>query len=639
MRLLLLIVLLCLSLAHAKKLERRNNSPKATLAVGEKRQSNTWIVHLKQPTNPLEWGKLHGLRFDRRLKGFTDHYVFKTSLRQSSAVPSHSDDALKARLHEDKAVVWFEQQGMRRHSTRSKMMSPPHMHKHHNRKQVKKPAVRHYLRAVESKQLANMSRRWEHAVDPEYWRQWHLHGSLGSSIHVNAEVAWRAGAMGQGVRVAIVDDGCNYNNRDLTPNFESTYSWNWNGGNGDPSPYISDSHGTAAAGVCCAAQNDVCGSGVAPNATLVCLKLIADGTADYMEAEAMGHSNEQIRIYSNSWGPVDDANRLEGPGVLTKAALRRGYTNNGIVYVWAGGNGLLNGDNGNYDSYANSIYTLAVGAHDSLGKQAWYSEPCACLFVSAPSSGQTHAITTTDLQGSYGATPGDCRYDFGGTSSAAPLVAGVIANLMSLYPHIRVREAQHILARGAVKIDPSYRDWSRNSRHYHHSHAYGFGHVEMHSLLEVARSYANRQIEPMVSWKSALFDTRTLIPKRNWSQYPRLLSDAGNPLVIPFEGPPLSTMDFLEQVEVDIRFKHAHRGQVRLSLLSPEGIVSQLALRHNDNHRDLPFGTWVFTTVRHWGEFPQGEWKLLLDDVGTGSAGHVVSVQLYFHGLLEHPIE
>jgi hypothetical protein len=70
------------------------------------------------------------------------------------------------------------------------------------------------------------------------------------------------------------------------------------------------------------------------------LRLIAGFTDDADEAAAMSWRNDVISVYSNSWGPDDDAQTLEGPGPATAAALRNGALTGrqgmGCVYVWAG---------------------------------------------------------------------------------------------------------------------------------------------------------------------------------------------------------------------------------------------------------------------------------------------------------------
>ena len=42
-------------------------------------------------------------------------------------------------------------------------------------------------------------------------------------------------------------------------------------------------------------------------------------------------------------------------------AIEKGRYGYGNVFVFASGNGGVNGDNCNYDGYANSIYTITIG--------------------------------------------------------------------------------------------------------------------------------------------------------------------------------------------------------------------------------------------------------------------------------------
>ena len=86
----------------------------------------------------------------------------------------------------------------------------------------------------------------------------------------------------------------------------------------------------------------MCGVGVAPEAGLAGIRLIAQPVADYEEAQGLSYKNDQIHIYSSSWGPYDDASSLEGPGSVTKEMFQMEAVNGrgglGSIWVWAGGN-------------------------------------------------------------------------------------------------------------------------------------------------------------------------------------------------------------------------------------------------------------------------------------------------------------
>lgn len=46
--------------------------------------------------------------------------------------------------------------------------------------------------------------------------------------------------------------------------------------------------------------------------------------SDADEARALSHAPDHIDIYSNSWGPSDWGNVVDGPEHLSQLALRRG---------------------------------------------------------------------------------------------------------------------------------------------------------------------------------------------------------------------------------------------------------------------------------------------------------------------------
>ncbi len=394
--------------------------------------------------------------------------------------------------------------------------------------------------------------------DPLYPSQWHLHGNANS---VNSE--YPGSPTGKGVHVAIVDDGIQWQHPDLKANFDASLSHDYNGKDEDVTPSNNDGHGTSAAGVCCAVQNTVCGRGVASKASLVGVRLIAEATYDYEEAEGLSHRSDIIRIYSNSWGPSDDNKEMVAPSQVTNAVLKRNFESGKNMYIWASGNGRHVGDSSNYDGYANSPYTFAVGAIDFNGNQAYYSEGGANLLCVTPSNGAAgHGITTTDLMGSYGYSNGECTSSFGGTSSAAPLAAGVIALILETRPDFTNRDVMHIIAKYSTKIHVSVGSWSpQNARGYTHSNDFGFGLLKVKHLIDGAKSWA--LVPPM---------------KRVGSR---------------------GTLSFIERVVITLRMPNGRRGEHTISLISPK-TTSVLCVPHGDNHKNND--QWTFTSLRHWGE-------------------------------------
>ena len=330
-----------------------------------------------------------------------------------------------------------------------------------------------------------MEPRWT-PNDAKFNEQWHLvnTGQTGgiSSEDVNITGAWNS-YKGAGVVIGIVDDGLDWNHPDIFTDYDSSLDYDFCNNDGDPTPTSNNAHGTAAGGVAAATGNNGIGvTGAAPEATLVGLQLISCSTTDVRESNTLGHERQSIDIYSNSWGPSDDGETLSGPGPLMLAALEadalQGRNGNGNIITWAAGNGLDDNDNSNYDGYANLRYTIAVTAVDHKGRQSYYAEPGANILVASPSNGDGESITTTDIEGSGGYSNGDYTSTFGGTSSATPLVSGIIALMFEANANLTWRDVQHILVETSRKNHANDPSWSTNGAGHLVSHKYGFGVID-----------------------------------------------------------------------------------------------------------------------------------------------------------------
>lgn len=474
-------------------------------------------------------------------------------------------------------------------------------------------------------------------TDPLYTQQWHLQPSTLSGAHLHAQEGWAFPSANRTsvAVVAIVDDGLQRTHPDLRQNYQPSLSYDFNDEDADPTPARGDGHGTSASGVAAAgANNGVCGVGVCPDCKLAGLRLIGGPSSDYMEAMALSHMSDQIAIYSNSWGPADDGRTMEAPGRVTLAAMEqavaRGRGGKGTIYVWAGGNGGASNDNGNYDGYANSRFTIAVGAIAHDGKRSYYSEPCACLMVTAPSSGQRgYGIVTTDLLGYDGYSNGDCTSDFGGTSSAAPAVAGAIGVLLSKRPHLTRRQVLHLLATTSdqpVMTYGSAADWTpRNARGVSHSHEYGWGLVNMGRLLSAPDPVPGVEPEKrLTSGRVSPYGTVSL-------------GDGAGAFTHAFNVTSLTQgtgMQAVEYVEMRIWLSHPRRGDMSISLTDDKGVTSVLAAPHEDNHQGYhPTAGWTFGSARHWGQDAKGTWALsVADGVRNGRTGSLLGFELVIYG-------
>lgn len=471
--------------------------------------------------------------------------------------------------------------------------------------------------------------------DPQFGNQWHLRntgqgaGTVGADINVVNHWNFAGGTkQGSGVNIAVVDDGVQYTHPDLAANYKPNLSYDENGNDADPAPNLADDfHGTAVAGVAAGVGNNGIGiSGVAPKAGISGIRLIAAGTTDAEEATALTFQNNNQgglgtnHIYSNSWGPSDNGATLSGPGPLTKAALANAVANGrggkGSIITWAGGNGNGAFDNSNYDGYANSRYVIAVAAtrNNANGSQSSYSESGANILVNAPSSGGSLGITTTDLLGANGYDASDYTSTFGGTSSATPVVSGVIALMLEANPNLGWRDVKHILVRTAEKNDPGNAGWSVNAAGHDINHAYGFGTVDALAAATLATTWTN--VGPEVSDSAqSVTNLGLAIPDGTGSSYttPGYGAAVSNSLF-------LDELIKIEMLEISVNVTHTYRGDLQLVLTAPSGTQSILGTPRNDSGDN--YSNWVFTSARHWDEMANGMWTLAIRDglgVDTGT--------------------
>ena len=501
--------------------------------------------------------------------------------------------------------------------------------------------------------MRRLSKRWI-PNDPLFSSQWHLRNTGQSGVagmDINVTNTWDT-YKGTGVRIGIIDDGVEVNHPDLRPNMDFQNSYDWAGGDTDPSPdSMADSglqldfHGTFCAGVAAGAGNNGIGiSGVAPLARIAGMRIGLASLTDVIEAKAFLHKAEMIQIKSNSWGPEDNGKIVEGPGTLAAAALQKAATSGrggkGTIFVWAGGNGRQSGDNANYDGFANSIYTISVAATNNSGTRSVYSEPGACHVVCAPGGTELEpdgtprggSIATTDLVGNQGFNYEGEQYDlaphlgfagdfqdssytqtFEGTSAAAPMAAGVVTLMLEANPNLGWRDVQEILMKSATKISPLDEDWIRNGAGQQFNHNFGAGMINAGAAVNLAKRWQNLPARRSITFSQSSLNA--IIRDNDATGISRTFAARDRLRV--------------EHVTMEVDISHTNRGQLEVLLISPRGTVSRLAERHGDTGDDYK---WTFMSVRNWGEDAQGVWRLKVIDRETGAVGKLNSARLTLFG-------
>jgi hypothetical protein len=489
---------------------------------------------------------------------------------------------------------------------------------------------------VFSRQMEKRQVLQRQVSDPLYPKQWHL---AAERFNINMRNVWDS-VTGKGINMAIVDDGLEIRHEDLTNAYplETGYHRNFNDlPKEDPSPQkASENHGTNSAGLAAAAGfNNTGVIGVAPEARLMGLRLIAGGATDEDSGNALAWQPAGLvtHVSSNSWGPTDDGKDLGRVGVLQMAGMEKAATTyrNGLgtVFAISCGNGRQSGDDSSYDGFSGSRFGIAVAAVNRDGVQSSYSENGMNVAISAlggefdppgvmwttNNSGQE---AFDEKAGKFPTSEAPMNYSdaFNGTSSAAPQISGTAALMIEKNPRLGYRDVKEILIRTANREGLNGSDeFTTNGAGIPFSHSFGAGLVNVSAAVERASTWEN--LGPLVSAELSNRDGG-------------MISEDGLATVRSFDFSALRKIR-VEHVELVVNVKHGKRGDLAFGITAPSGMISIANPRSADDGAN--FEDYLFTSVRHWGETSSGTWRVsVLDANANGVTGEVLSVTLRVYG-------
>jgi kexin len=457
--------------------------------------------------------------------------------------------------------------------------------------------------------------------------QWHLVNEIVPGRDARVQGAWDRDITGLGVTIGIVDDCLQIAHPDLSPNYVAADSWDFGQNDGDPSPVTSkDMHGTSVAGVAAARGGNGTGvTGAAPYAKLAGLRIdFQNQTTEMFVGGTLYHSsgaNTNIKVKNHSYGYTTAyiATDAERQALADSAAA-------GTIHCFAAGNERGKpAQDSNKQHLQSSPDAIAVAAFGSDGIFASYSSFGANVIVTTPSNTSGgYGITTTDRTGGDGYNgkgPTDDPFPdldytsrFGGTSSATPLAAGVLALVKQAQPALDVRFAKHLLARTCDVVDPLDKTlqgggdgdnngsaWKTNAAGFRFNQNYGFGLINADALTRLARTFAG--VSPLTTESTGTIAVGTAIPDNNATGVSRTFT--------------LSSVEPLEELLVTLDVQHTYAGDLDVYLTSPDGLTTRLVSAGGGSGALH----WTFVTHAYWGCPPAGTWTLQVSDVVAVDTG------------------
>lgn len=543
------------------------------------------------------------------------------------------------------------------------------------------------------------SRQLALPTDTHYLAAWHLHQrrqhpQVDPRASAGCEQAWQLlGHHGSPeVVIAVTDDGCRLDHADFNGPGKFA-AWGYFVGSqlvtsaqpaAQPSAmYQADAdHGTACAGVAAGEADGVLTVGAAPGCRLLPVKWESDGASLFVSdsklLDVLNWIADKADVMSNSWGTVPDSRYAAlVTDRIVQLSASGGRRGRGIVFLWAAGNencpiqhdaavpvpytpGWVRNAAGTWvwagvrrtQRFRNALVALPgvlhVAALASNAQRSHYSNHGTGIDLTAPSSNShTYGRLTVPGLGVVAPEggPQPVTMDFGGTSSATPLVAGVAALVISANPLLTAAEVASVLRRTASK-DLDFRPYARtppasydpspvwdvspiapfadgafvDTQHPDGSWSPWFGHGKVDAAAAVAAALAlatpPAPVDPATGWQAA--SQRSLdIPDADPAgvEDRLVLTGAGNAV----------------RIDVQVDIEHPYIGDLDVTLLAPDGRAAVLHQRSGGNTAHLQ-RAWSSADTAGLaglrGVAVAGDWVLRVRDLARVDVGRLRGWQL-----------
>ena len=246
----------------------------------------------------------------------------------------------------------------------------------------------------------------------------------------------------------------------------------------------------------------------------------------------------------------------------------------------------------------------------------------------------------------------NCEYTstFNGTSSATPMVSGVVALVLEANPDLNWRDVKHILAQSARPVDSelavldvaaqlcinsdcsadssgathedsadilfSARDaWLSNSAGYSFHNWYGFGVVDAGAAVGLALAY---QQGSLGTWRKISSSLSSSVSIPDATGFSADLNIA------------ISSELNVEAAQLDLTISHSNIADLAVTLISPSGTRSVLLTPFNI-YEGSNFDSTLLSNA-FYGEAARGTWQVQIDDLREGNSGAITRAQLNLYG-------
>lgn len=220
------------------------------------------------------------------------------------------------------------------------------------------------------------------------------------------------------------------------------------------------------------------------------------------------------------------------------------------------------------------------------------------------------------------------------------MAAGIVALVLQARPDLSWRDMQYLTLKTAVPVNLDDDDWVETATGAKYNHKYGYGKLDAYAMVRAAETF--EKLKPQAWYHSPVLTVNHQIPEGE--------TGLRTEIVITKEQLEAANLDHVEQITVTMNAKHPVRGEMSVDLVSPSGLVSNIATARKPDISKEGYKDWKFMTVKHWyvsyslnfltctnlysrGESGVGTWAVIIKDhVPNGKTGTLIDWQINLWG-------
>lgn len=174
--------------------------------------------------------------------------------------------------------------------------------------------------------------------------------------------------------------------------------------------------------------------------------------------------------------------------------------------------------------------------------------------------------------------------------------------MLSASPDLTWRDVQHLCVQTANMINPDDPDWERTASGRLFSYKYGYGRLDGYAFVMAAQNWTLVKPQAWFHPSAIQLNNGSLLEEEGemTGGIPIVPGGVGSTFAVTQEMMEAHNLEKIEHITIRVWISHTKRGDVEVSLTSPNGIRSVLAAPRRSDLATTGYPGWRFMSIKHW---------------------------------------